>query len=872
MARAPWTPDHPLLGRVLESRFQIASFIREGGMAQVFCATQNAEPRHVAVKVMHPELAEDREIVSRFVREAHVAARLSHPNIVQIVHVGEDRELLYMVMELLFGDDLSARVKLRGSFGEERSVEIIIDVCNALDHAHGQGVIHRDIKPENIMLSRNPEAPEIEIVKVLDFGIAKVLDARPDLELPDEAPTNVRSVLTRVGTWVGTPAYMSPEQGRAEQVDHRSDLYSTGVLLYELVAGRPPFEGQTPLQIVARHVQEPPPPPSRFAPVNAELERIIMRALEKDPARRHQSAAELSDALSAVLPELGATSSARWSGRTLSVDGLEDEAPTGVAKAQEPAKAGFRAVDAVTESVSPVATAPTLSSRLAPPRRSHPLIGRILKERYQVASFVREGTMAQVFCGLSEVEPKHVAIKVVLPELANDRSIVSRFLQEGRLASRLIHPNIVRIIDVGEDDDLLFMVMELLLGDDLSARIKQRGSFNQLEAIGIVTEVCRALDHAHSQNVVHRDIKPENIMLCRQPDSPEREVTKVLDFGIAKVLDAKPEASLPKEASTSVRSVLTRVGALVGTPAYMSPEQGRAEPADHRSDLYSTGVLLYELLVGKPPFEGETPLQIIARHVQEPPRPPSELGPVSKPLEAIVLRALAKRREDRFKNAKEMIDALGAVQAELIRTTGGGAASDRWMRRTGRVVPVARSAAVAPLPPLAANRRPASPPVDVGATTAAMPSQPPPPPAAASSGVGAAPPASSVLANNPALKRALTRTQPVAYAPAGYVPPSTGPRSTTPQPISQAQPAPASTSPERQAVAPSVPPSARVAPPVAPARAVKPHEAPAAASPAPKSEQELARLSKLITLLFVMLGLALVLIVLLVAIVVFKRS
>ncbi len=859
---------------MLENRFQIASFIREGGMAQVFCATQAEEPHHVAVKVMHPELAEDHEIVSRFLREAHVAARLSHPNIVRILNVGEDRELLYMAMELLFGDDLSARVKLRGSFGEARSVEIIVDVCNALDHAHSQGVIHRDIKPENIMLSRDPMAPETEVVKVLDFGIAKVLDARPDLELdlPDEAPTNVRSVLTRVGTWVGTPAYMSPEQGRAEPVDHRSDLYSTGVLLYELVAGRPPFEGQTPLQIVARHVQEAPPPPSRFAKVHPALERIIMRTLEKDPANRLQSAAELSDALSSVLPELGASSSARWSNRTLTGVAVDDDAPTGVAAAHDAPRISFREVEAASQASSAVASAPTLSSKLAPPRRSHPLIGRILKDRYQVASFVREGTMAQVFCGLSEIEPKHVAIKVVLPELATDRDVVARFLREGRLASRLVHPNIVRIIDVGEDDELLFMVMELLLGDDLSARIKQRGSFSQLEAIGIVTEVCRALDHAHSQGVVHRDIKPENIMLCRQPDSPEREVTKVLDFGIAKVLDAKPEASLPTEASTSVRSVLTRVGSLVGTPAYMSPEQGRAEAADHRSDLYSAGVLLYELLVGKPPFEGETALQIIARHVQERPRPPSELGPVSKPLEAIVLRALAKRPEDRHRNAKEMIEALTAVQADLIRSTGGGAASDRWTRRTGR------GAAVAVAAPLASTRTPVAGPVVVGVTTAAMPAQPARSmgiaPAASTSAARAQP--QSPLANDPALKRALSRTQPTAYAPTGYAP-SAAPRSAAAPSTGPAQPAssdrisvPASVAPPPQSASPaSAGPGRAMAP--APQAATRP--APAATSgTAPKNEQELARLSKLITLLFVMLGLALVLILLLVAIVVFKRA
>jgi serine/threonine-protein kinase len=273
-------------------------------MAQEFCGTQRGDPPHVAVKIVHPDLAQDREVVARFLREAKLAAHLVHPNIVRIVSVGQDGDALYLVMELLFGDDLSAPIKQRGSFSEARAAQIVADVCDALQHAHDHGVVHRDIKPENVMLCRQPHAPLEEVVKVLDFGIAKVLDAKPDAALPLEAPTGVRSVLTRVGMLVGTPAYMSPEQGSARPIDHRSDIYSAGILLYELICGVPPFEGETPLQIVARHVHEQPRPPSQHTPVYPALEALILKMLEKDPNRRPPTAAAVAEALRGMQRDL----------------------------------------------------------------------------------------------------------------------------------------------------------------------------------------------------------------------------------------------------------------------------------------------------------------------------------------------------------------------------------------------------------------------------------------------------------------------------------------------------------------------------------------------------------------------------------------
>jgi serine/threonine-protein kinase len=295
---------------------------------------------------------------------------------------------------------------------------------------------------------------------------------------------------------------------------------------------------------------------------------------------------------------------------------------------------------------------------------------------------MREGSISQIFAGHASQEPRHVAIKILNPEHARDPEVVKRFLREGQAAMRLTHPNIVRTIFASEDHGIPFFVMELLFGDDLSARIKQRGAYGQDAAVGIAVQLCKALEHAHQMGIVHRDIKPENIMICRQPADPAREVVKVIDFGTAKIFDAKSGAALPSE-NTSVRSQLTRVGALVGSPMYMSPEQGRAEPVDARADLYSVGVVLYELLCGRTPFQGETPLQIVARHVHEAPPPPSSFAPVPRELERIVLRCLEKSPAARPQSAVELAALLETALPDVTRSTGGSSA-DRWKRRSMR--------------------------------------------------------------------------------------------------------------------------------------------------------------------------------------------
>ncbi|MGK4003065.1 serine/threonine-protein kinase [Sorangium sp. So ce1036] len=293
-----------LLGRKVAGRFTITRLLGEGGMASVFVAERDAEPRRVAIKIMSPQLTADRAFVRRFQREAKAAARVKHPNSVKIFEYGVEGPLSYIVMELLAGDDLYALLERHGAIGQARAVRILSEVCDALAVAHEMGVVHRDLKPENVMVIADPTHPRGERVKVLDFGIAKILDTESSRDAGD-APLDPMSVVTRAGTFIGTPAYMSPEQCGLLPVDPRSDLYTCGVLLFQLVTGRLPFEGETPLHTATLHIHAPVPAPSGCAPgIDPRLEALLLKALSKQPADRHQTARELGDALRSLLADL----------------------------------------------------------------------------------------------------------------------------------------------------------------------------------------------------------------------------------------------------------------------------------------------------------------------------------------------------------------------------------------------------------------------------------------------------------------------------------------------------------------------------------------------------------------------------------------
>ncbi|PPK68123.1 Stk1 family PASTA domain-containing Ser/Thr kinase [Actinokineospora auranticolor] len=273
--------------RLLSNRYEIGETIGYGGMSEVHRGRDVRLSREVAVKVLRQDLARDPQFLERFRREAQNAAALNHPAIVAVYDTGETRvdggPLPYIVMEYVDGRTLRDIVKSEGPLPGQRAMEIMADVCAALDFSHRHGIVHRDVKPANVMITRSGA------VKVMDFGIAR-------------AVADGQVAVTQTAAVIGTAQYLSPEQARGEAVDARSDVYATGCVLFELLTGEPPFTGDSPVAVAYQHVREDPKPPSALNPrVSPQLDAIVLKAMSKGAPNRYQSAAEMRTDIVRVL-------------------------------------------------------------------------------------------------------------------------------------------------------------------------------------------------------------------------------------------------------------------------------------------------------------------------------------------------------------------------------------------------------------------------------------------------------------------------------------------------------------------------------------------------------------------------------------------
>lgn len=290
---AGWGPGaQALLGSVVDGRYEVLSVIGEGGMGTVYEVRHQALGKRFALKALRKELALDGEIASRFIQEARTAAAVSHPGLVEITDFGRlESGQVYFVMELLEGQSLASLISSGGPIPAARGLSIVRQLAHALKAAHDASIVHRDLKPDNIHLSRGDAEPDC--VKIVDFGLARVIGS---------------SRLTRAGMVFGTPHYMSPEQAAGDSVDHRADIYALGIVMYEMFTGKVPFEADSYMGVLTKHMYVAPVPPSEHAPELKALgvvEEVILRCLQKRPAARYENLALFLADLDRRLPTGG---------------------------------------------------------------------------------------------------------------------------------------------------------------------------------------------------------------------------------------------------------------------------------------------------------------------------------------------------------------------------------------------------------------------------------------------------------------------------------------------------------------------------------------------------------------------------------------
>jgi tRNA A-37 threonylcarbamoyl transferase component Bud32 len=313
------------------------------------------------------------------------------------------------------------------------------------------------------------------------------------------------------------------------------------------------------------------------------------------------------------------------------------------------------------------------AGELRPPEIADPLIGQVLSERYRIIKKLGEGGMGAVYLAEHVFIEKKVALKVLAPELARRQDLAIRFLQEARAASRIGQENIIDISDFGQNEaGLVFFAMEFLEGVDLGETIRKEGPMPWPRAKRIVLQIGKALRAAHKLGIVHRDLKPENIFLIKKEG--RSDFVKLLDFGIAKMTGVGADASAPK---------LTRTGMIFGTPEYMAPEQAEGKEADHRVDIYAVGCVIYHLITGVTPFQADSFMAMLTKHLLEDAVPPSQRRrdlAIPPELDVVVMRALAKDRDQRWPHIDEMMAAAAAIGDPVDATftgepTGAGGAT-----------------------------------------------------------------------------------------------------------------------------------------------------------------------------------------------------
>jgi serine/threonine protein kinase len=603
-------PTAYAVGTTIRNKYRILAKVGRGGMGHVYKALHLAFNELRALKVMHPSLMAREEFVRRFLREAFVARRLQHPNAVRVddVDITDDGRQC-IVMEFIDGRILRDVIRREAPLAVERACSIVKQVASALGAAHQLGIIHRDIKPDNIALVKGEHG---EQVKVLDFGITKLREG----QLKDEAGAMSWAASGTLFA-IGTPEYMSPEQVKQGELDGGADLYSLGVVFYEMLTGRLPLQADSQAEWFLAHVSQA---PQRLHDCAADLripERIadlVMSMLEKDRARRPPDAAAVVQSIEACEEEI--QSLARLSP-------FISQSPAG----------------------APPGEATTLAAFFA-----GWTTGSLIAGRYKILEKIAEVRLGPIYTALDTACGEVCALKLVTPWSPPGPDLVNHLVEYCRRLQRFDHPHVVRTYDLGRaDDGVTFISSEYVSGLNLRQVIEQQAPLEVSRACRIVWEIASALDAGQQLGMMHGDIKPEHIMLARLPKT---EQTKILDFSLDRVKEALPElsgADLPS--------------ALLAPLHYVSPEKISGQPYLPQSDIYSLGMVFYEMLTGRRPFEGAG-IEIALKQVQEIPAPVESGRPelnIPPRVARLVMRMIEKNPLDRPAYPRMLMEELSAV-------------------------------------------------------------------------------------------------------------------------------------------------------------------------------------------------------------------